>query len=324
MKENHHLPIGATGQKCIEYADGKQGGFLLIPDQSKLTFGHFLNAGLKLMSLDDIAHGKGTFTYIVTQHSISKMWEFAAFKSLSTLELFSKHQNLANIQQALTDKNNQVMYAGEMKVSHHSRRIHYNFLSGTYMQERMQDDMLHDHTLLQSKYILPFEDLLKNVFGFTGALHYDPTMRTYITSKVISSEELNILAKIGVKAYLIPTTKLCNMLRRDMTITYTPQAFNMHLRVAVNIARFINKALKYKSDEEVKSIVMEDPSKYQDFYRFLEGYKKHQVFLKELGTAKYPDVTKSQLGGRKILRKKTHKKKHKSKKRKTKRSLIQN
>lgn len=245
--------VGPYGAKCLSFTQGVVSGFVYVPQRNKVTVEQVLASGISLYSLDDIRNTPGVYTYIISKQNEARSdYTFTAFPAPSTMELFSKHVVLSSL--SGTDKDS-ILFAGEMK-SHGDGLIQYNFLSGSYMKEKMEGHTDKTTEELFTMYNEPMEGILYDHFSFKGELSYDGSFETFITSTVVSVEEIQLLKRVGISAYLVPSKKLCTTLNR---IQYKWATVLQQIRSAINFLKRFNEkfASRFETNESMVSYIYE-------------------------------------------------------------------
>ena len=239
--------IGPYGSKCLQFTNGELKGYLYIPERDSVTVEQLIDSGITLYSIEQIKETPGVYTYIVTNDG---EYRFAAFPSPSTLELFSKHVVLSSL--SGTDDSS-ILYAGEMKSSGDGK-VQYNFLSGSYMQAKMEMDEGLEPQEIFDKYNKPLESIIYDTMAFDGMLEYDDSFETFITSKNVSLQEIELLKRMKIPAYLVETKRECMNL---YAIKRKEQGVKMQLVMAANtLNRFSQEfASTFESEEHMKQYI---------------------------------------------------------------------
>lgn len=248
--------IGPYGAKCLSFTQGPLKGFVYVPQRDTVTVEQVLASGISLFSMDEIQANPGVYTYIITSNETGEGdYTFVAFPAPSTMELFSKHTVLSSI--AGSDDSS-ILFAGEMK-SHDDGVVQYNFLSGSYMKEKMEYDTDKTHAQLFDKYNKPFENIVYDNLSFPGVLSYDGSFETFITSKVVSIQEIELLQRMRIPAYLVSSKSQCMSLHKIKTKW---AIVHQQILSAVNFLKRFKKefASNFETDESMVSYIYEHES----------------------------------------------------------------
>ena len=240
ISENKTPILLTSSPNCMKYENG---GYVFIPNLSSFyTYGIFKKLGLTLFTSpkEIVISGKpGIYTYIIIDNTDNTTGEypyiFAAIKTLGALELTSKHGAILKIYNqekgthldVLTDK---VIFAGEIvirgKPRERGNQIFYNFMSGTYMQDKMTDvipDIYDEKSAtrtgdalrksIHKKYNKTFIHIMKKDLGFDGRLVFMDIPESKI-SGIVTDKELEQFTELGAKIWIFYNEKKCKKFTR--------------------------------------------------------------------------------------------------------------
>lgn len=215
---------------CLETLYNEQKGYLSInenPTNPLYSYYNYKYTGQHLYNLEDIRNTNDVYTFILYQYKDPDTkefrYDFAARPVYSKLESFSKHssifyqiiakhygimelqthiQNIKDrkIRSSLHYLDIEVIFAGEIMMRG-SGIVRYNFLSGTFMEERfieiametgISEDVakltLKDYSLPLQHTPLMFEGIMRTTTGFEGRFQYDDSGQSFIQFRSIDEE----------------------------------------------------------------------------------------------------------------------------------------
>jgi hypothetical protein len=273
-----------VGEICQTFLDTDK--YLYIPNYGKYyTVDNFKKLNLKLLDLDDIFTNPGIYTWIL--FIIDDKPVFKAIKSYSSLELLTKHNNIFEMYKELSGREDisveNILYAGEAN-TRGGRHFRYNFLSGTYMLERMKDIPLID---LYRVSVIPFEKKMREIEMKEGfRMTFSPEIKTYIPDKIGLLEYNNILKPLDIEAYLFDSKEKCNEWK-VRKLGMLKSKYESMLRRNIRQLELGNKYRKEKlSDNE---ILLEAEKKLVTEKETIIGMEKEEQDLRE---GKIPGVEK--------------------------------